>query len=51
MTKTNPVAFATFRKFRDVVLSMKRYGRNSVGHKMEQRKAVAIYLAEREARA
>ena len=48
--KTNPVSFATVRKFRDVVLSMKRYGKNSCGHKMAQAKAVAVYLAEREVR-
>lgn len=52
MTKhpKTPITFNTIREFEHVLREMRRYGRNSVGHKIAQRRAVAIYLADREAR-
>lgn len=45
-----PVKFDTKRMFEHVIYDRKRYGRNTVGHKMAQRKAVAKYLEDRKAR-
>lgn len=46
-----PVSLETKRRFNSVVYAMRRYGRNSCGHKMAQREAVLRYLREREVRA
>ena len=50
MNRQNPVPYRTVQEFRSVCHAMRRYGRYSVGHKMKQRKAVAMYLADREVR-
>jgi hypothetical protein len=50
-TNKTPITYNTFREFEHVTRERRRYGKNSVGHKIAQRRAVAIYLAERAARA
>ena len=45
-----PVSFNTVRLFRDAGLAARRYGRHSVGHSREQKRAVYNYLVERAAR-